>query len=634
MPSDHDIMRKFTKSLLNPMGILLKHRKDIDALRAIAVVTVVAFHFNSEILPGGFAGVDVFFAISGYLMTSIISKGISNQNFSVISFYASRCRRILPALSVLCISLVIFGWFRLAPLDYLQLIKHSLSSMLFISNFIYWGESGYFDLTSHEKWLLHTWSLSAEWQFYLVYPIAMILLSKLIKSKNIGISLILFGALSFFFGLYSSIHWPTASYFLLPSRAWEMVFGGIAFFLQNKIRAHDSKKLHYLGLLLIFTSVFIVSSEDVWPGYMALLPVIGAVCYLTANHDGYITKLKPVILIGRWSYSIYLWHWPVVVYCYLNKIEMGIIVGLIISIIFGFLSYELVEKRRSNNLLFVPVFSLVMCFAVFANGGYAFQMPIAIYNTAMMDPSSKDYGDFTWKNIKKINTDFDSSDDNRKVLIIGDSMAADFVNVLYSSAVINSMQLRSRLVPSDCASFFLDQSQRDELYKVSWDIRTGRTTKALCDNEIEAIYSDEIVKQADVIIVAMSWREYALPFIRESIDNLRKVSSAKIVLIGNKNFSDRLPRIIYKAYYEKKDAERLAFDYSNLQFKISDQLRLISNEYKLVQFIDIKDKICNRSEGVCTAFYDKFPIIYDDMHATKKGIQFIKEKIESDISKI
>ena len=147
-------------------------RQDINGLRAIAVIAVVLFHFNASWMPGGFAGVDVFFVISGFLMTGIIFRGIEQENFSILKFYVARANRIIPALAVLCLVLLVFGWFYLTPLDYKALGKHAASSVAFLSNIIYWRESGYFDAASHEKWLLHTWSLSVEWQFYILYPLS------------------------------------------------------------------------------------------------------------------------------------------------------------------------------------------------------------------------------------------------------------------------------------------------------------------------------------------------------------------------------------------------------------------------------------------------------------------------------
>ena len=183
----------------------IQYRPDIDGLRAIAVLLVVIFHFQNAILPGGFVGGDVFFTISGYLMTGIILSSIQDNSFSIFKFYLSRAKRILPALSLLCATLMIIGWFLLPPLNYMALGKHALSSVLFVSNFVYWQESGYFDAESHEKWLLHTWSLSTEWQFYILFPIFILLVKDLFSKRAILPSLIFLLLASFCYSaIYSS----------------------------------------------------------------------------------------------------------------------------------------------------------------------------------------------------------------------------------------------------------------------------------------------------------------------------------------------------------------------------------------------------------------------------------------------
>ena len=152
-------------------------RSDINFLRAIAVVLVVVFHFSNVALPGGFVGVDIFFAISGYLMTGIIFSQIQKQRFSLLSFYLARAKRIIPALSVMVLSVLVYGWFYLFDVEFIKLLKHAFSSLLFYSNVVYWQEAGYFSASAHQNWLLHTWSLSVEWQFYMVYPIILLLLT-------------------------------------------------------------------------------------------------------------------------------------------------------------------------------------------------------------------------------------------------------------------------------------------------------------------------------------------------------------------------------------------------------------------------------------------------------------------------
>lgn len=329
----------------------MQFRKDVNGLRAIAVIAVVLFHFNPLWLPGGFAGVDVFFVISGYLMTRIIFIKIEKDQFSIMDFYIARANRIIPALAVLCLVLSIFGWFVLAPIDYSVMGKHVASSMLFLSNIFYWRESGYFDAVSHEKWLLHTWSLSVEWQFYIIYPLILVAMRKFMSIKFMKIVLLSFTVLGFLFCIVATYKYPNPSYYLLPTRAWEMMVGGIAFLFPLAIKGKRKSFTQLLGLALIITSYFFVSKNTPWPGYLALLPVLGTFFVIQAEQDNsIITDNFLFQKIGAWSYSIYLWHWPFVVAIYYFSLnERFIFIGVILSVLLGYLSNRYVESIRFNN---------------------------------------------------------------------------------------------------------------------------------------------------------------------------------------------------------------------------------------------------------------------------------------------
>lgn len=326
-------------------------RKDINGLRAIAVIGVVLFHFNPSLVPGGFAGVDVFFVISGFLMTGIIFRGIEQNNLSILKFYVDRANRIVPALALLCLVLLVFGWFYITPLDYKALGKHAASSIGFLSNFAYWREAGYFNAASHEKWLLHTWSLSVEWQFYIIYPLILVAMRKFFSIKTMKLMLIVGTVLGFIFCVFASYKWPSASYYLLPTRAWEMMIGGVAYLYPFTLQENRKKILERIGLALVITSYFLISAKNAWPGYLALFPVLGSFLIIQAQrNNSIITSNIAFQKIGAWSYSIYLWHWPFVVIIYTFSLpEYYIYLGMALSVILGFLSYKYVEKIRFRN---------------------------------------------------------------------------------------------------------------------------------------------------------------------------------------------------------------------------------------------------------------------------------------------
>lgn len=338
----------------------MQFRTDINGLRAIAVIAVVLFHFNNTLIPGGFAGVDVFFVISGFLMTGIIFKGLEQKNFSILKFYIARANRIIPALALVCITLIIFGWFYLTPHDYSILSKHIQGSITFTSNIVYWKESGYFDTDSYYKWLLHTWSLSAEWQFYLIYPIILVYMRKVMSIETMKKAILIAFIISFILSVIITYKSPHFSYYFLPTRAWEMLAGGVAFLFPITLRKRNKILFEYVGLLFIISTYFLISKDDLWPGYLALFPVLGTYLIIQAQRtNSSLTGNFIFQKLGKYSYSIYLWHWPLVVAIhYFTLQSFYIYIGLPLSVVLGFLSYKYIEKYSFKSS-FYNIFSIL-----------------------------------------------------------------------------------------------------------------------------------------------------------------------------------------------------------------------------------------------------------------------------------
>lgn len=343
-------------------------RADINGLRAVAVIAVVLFHFRVAGFGGGFVGVDVFFVISGYLMTRLILGPLAAARFSVFGFYLARARRIFPALAALCALLLLFGWFALSPMDYKLLAKHAGASLLFLSNQVYWKESGYFDADAHEKWLLHTWSLSVEWQFYLLYPLLIVAAHRLLR-RPAGIAGALWAVClaSLAWSAHLAFANPSKAFFLLPTRTWEMLAGGLVFVHQDACN-RLARKLPWrepAGLAAILAASLLFSPDTPWPGLAALLPVAGAALVLL-DSGGRTLLLGSAALqaIGRWSYSIYLWHWPIVVWLSQSQSRQGgawIAAGMAASLLLGWLSFRLVEqpaRRFVNRFRLAPALAL------------------------------------------------------------------------------------------------------------------------------------------------------------------------------------------------------------------------------------------------------------------------------------
>ncbi|TCM62798.1 peptidoglycan/LPS O-acetylase OafA/YrhL [Acinetobacter calcoaceticus] len=327
-------------------------KKDINALRAIAVLAVVIFHFNPSWIPGGFAGVDVFFVISGFLMTSIIFRDFEQQRFNLFKFYVARVNRIIPALALVCLVLLILGWFYLPPYEYRSLGRHIESSLLFKSNLTYLHEAGYFDAASHEKWLLHTWSLSVEWQFYIIYPAILLILKRFIGLQHLKKVILALFAISLAYCIYKTEVAANAAYYLLQTRAWEMLLGGLAFLYPITLKPRQRQWFQTLGLVMILGAYFIFSNRTPWPGYYAILPIFGAYLIIIANQQQSWFSNNPLFqIIGKWSYSIYLWHWPIVVFGVIFEINQWWVYGIPLSLFLGYLSYQYVESYRFPSYL-------------------------------------------------------------------------------------------------------------------------------------------------------------------------------------------------------------------------------------------------------------------------------------------
>ncbi|SFL51473.1 acyltransferase family protein [Pseudomonas sp. NFACC46-3] len=301
-------------------------RRDIDGLRALAVIPVVLFHFGFSTFSGGFVGVDVFFVISGFLITSILFREISAQRFSFVDFWARRARRIIPALSVVLVATLALGWLLLTAKDFSELGRAVRYQALFISNILFMREDGYFEPASDLKPLLHTWSLAVEEQYYIFFPLLMVLLMRHVRHWR----WMLFAVLLVSFGLnVASIdRKPDFVFFSLPTRAWELLCGAmLAVWPASKqpVRPWLCQLAGVAGLAAVLVAVFTFDKATRFPGWAALLPVLGTTALIWSGAQGstwvaQALSARVLVWVGLLSYSFYLWHWPV--YVYANAISI------------------------------------------------------------------------------------------------------------------------------------------------------------------------------------------------------------------------------------------------------------------------------------------------------------------------
>ena len=296
----------------------ITYRKDIDGLRAIAVLSTIAYHTFPNFVSGGFVGVDIFFVISGFLITKIILENLESNSFSFLEFYFRRIRRIFPALILVLVVCYAFGWYALYASEYKRLGEHIAAGAGFIQNFVLLNEIAYFEKSVDTKPLIHLWSLSVEEQFYLLWPAIIWVLYK--TRINLVGALLCLALISFFINIYSINSDPITTFYSPFSRFWELLVGALlaCIYLKNKFKIRQSSQivinlLSCIGLTLLIIAIFGINSKDLFPGWWALLPTIGAVLLISANTEASVNQLflshRVMVWFGVISYPLYLWHW-------------------------------------------------------------------------------------------------------------------------------------------------------------------------------------------------------------------------------------------------------------------------------------------------------------------------------------
>ena len=370
-----------------------RYRSEIDGLRAVAVLVVIFFHANFG-FPGGYIGVDVFFVISGFLITSLIWKDLERGSFTFGHFWERRARRIVPAQVVVTIATLVAGWFLLLPAEFRGLGKAAVAQAVFAANIHYWRDSGYFESAADEKPLLHTWSLAVEEQFYLIVPFLLWGVYRVVKTLSRTALVVLLAAafiVSFGLSIYGVAYHPGATFYLLPTRAWELLLGSLIAFLPAAPwmfgRQFARECLAFAGMLLIFVPALYFTKTTPFPGLAALAPCLGAALVIVANAPtdqlrltwvGRLLSLRPVVFIGLISYSLYLWHWPLLAISKYYLAPRALSIGDRIAIVavgglLGVLSWKYVEtpfreKRLGTSRRAVFAYATTGLAAVFGIG--------------------------------------------------------------------------------------------------------------------------------------------------------------------------------------------------------------------------------------------------------------------------
>lgn len=614
------------------------YRNDIDVLRALAVTLVVLYHVGFTSFSGGFVGVDVFFVISGYLITNVLVSDIEKGRFSFAAFYNRRLWRLLPALFFVVAVTFIVGAILLPPQHFKSLSRSTVFSFFGAANFDFWLQSGYFDADAIKKPLLHIWSLAVEIQFYAVWPMVVFLCFMKSRSRTL-LAIVTVTALACSFGaaVYTMQAEQTAAFFMMPFRLWEFCAGGIVFLTHHHFSGVKSDMAYVAGFGAILWSALTYTDDTPFPGLNAAAPVIGSALMLYGG-TGQIAKAlqnRATTYLGNISYSVYLAHWPLIVFYVLKAQEVSTTARFSLiaaSLILGSLSYNLIENRfRKPRELHIPRFALVSAvFAAFiasashaaATNGWIWRMPSEVRRAYNLDKPAAD--EYTFANIKRLNADDDYSypDAVRKVLIIGDSQAGDLTNLVLQAGLPDGVAVSARVITNRCGVPISSKKLNDQYWndKNPFSMK-DHSLRAKCEDDFERIVSSKVFSKADKIVIAMLWREYSIPYVQSIVDEIHRRTSAEIYVVGNKRFSASSLDLM-EQNGSLKNIEEFA-RHKAIGERDNVKLKEISN----AKFIDPFDYICAGDK--CRVFTDKsYPVFMDTSHFTREGVLYLVKNID------
>jgi peptidoglycan/LPS O-acetylase OafA/YrhL len=634
----------------------LTFRYDLNFLRAVAVSLVVLFHFQVNGLNAGFIGVDVFFVISGWLMTKIIYEGLREEKFSFIDFYLARARRILPALIVLCIALLIIGWFFLLPSEFRQLGKHLAATPVFLSNIIFSSEAGYFNGASYEKLLLHTWSLSIEWQFYVIFPIILFIIVKFLKVGKVSLVIHCLLLLSLIYSIWLGVNRVDSSYFNLFSRAWEMLVGAVAYFHASRIQFKNSPVIFYSGVLLIFFSAFFLDDTYYWPSFWAILPTLGAYLILIARYqEAFLIKNRVVQYLGTTSYSIYLWHWPVFVFMlrYYENIEyQNVLSGIIITLILADFSYRYVETKANKlkfsslrqTVFFLGIIGAVSLSSVvvYVTNGFSeygrFSNKIVLadqeYNNREVR-KKECLSELSFRSSRCIYGDKDGEID---FIVFGDSHASAIITALLSSsnepktilfiAQAGCMPLKGAYkknqLNNSCEEFFNTEFNYIQEHLFEIPILFVSRWSYYLEGKIGE-HEQGSFQFYDAI--GMTRQELFMKSAEETFCPLTK-SRSVYLLSPIPEFGYEVPKKMARNMLLKGDYQDLFISYDDYIKRNSNVINVFDTLVDMcgVKVIHVEESLCKQNK--CSGTENNRPIYYDDNHLSEWGNQRLIESFK------
>lgn len=632
----------------------MEYRREIDGLRAVAVLPVVLFHAGFETFSGGFVGVDVFFVISGYLITSIILHERSRGQFSLLDFYERRARRILPPLFLVMLVCIPFAWAWMLPHQLKNFGESLLATAVFLSNVFFWQETDYFNDFAETAPLLHTWTLAVEEQYYLLFPIVLISgwfiaerLGRVPDDPFVRKAMIVFFALvalaSFAVAEWSATRYPAAAFYLLHTRGWELLIGVLIAFWrwpsgsQASESTLASELLAALGIGLIVFAVLTYDSRTPFPGVYTLAPTLGAgLIILFANpatHAGRILSAPLLVGIGLISYSVYLWHQPLFAFARILAVDglgSGMALALCVAVFpLSWFSWKFIENpvRRMRIRRRTLGAAVVTGMCAFVASGYAGHTTDGFIDAklAMLDPAYRKYvidkdaelarRKDQWSHYAPRADDAFPSDARHRVLILGDSKSEDmYLALKLNEQLFEGSVFRRVRLDDECMSDLL-QARRNPQWTPS---------SRVCGEEVRYLLDTGSLEEADEVVLTATWQGHTWNDAADVADRLSE-EGKEVTVVSTANFNDLTSLSMAIARQGMNDGEASKYIFHNIR---EDWRRhSLALREKIVaahtgRFLEKLDIFCDDSRQTCTLFDpDGTPYIYDSGHLTVRGAE-------------
>lgn len=615
------------------------YRLDIQGLRAIAVLSVVLFHINPILLPGGYIGVDIFFVISGYLIMGFIWRDLKHESFTLLHFYTRRVYRLFPALFTMVIFTTIAAYFILLPSENVLYIKSMLSTLFYVSNFYFYSQASYFNDAMEFYPLLHTWSLSVEEQFYMLFPLLLIWIYRH-QAKKIVFLLIVMALLSLLLSQWYVGYDASFAFFSSPTRFFQFITGGIvAIYLQShKPSKRGNDMAVIVGIIVLLGTLYFYNEHTPFPGLNALLPSFATALVLYYGLQMHLARVilenRYMVFIGNASYSIYLWHWPLIVF-YKLKVSPTLSVSeafllFTLSIGLGILSWYFIENKTRRHTLskvtLKPILTVLAGSVIFS----ALVVSIFHYlpyekrqykNKAYqyLDFNTSDFRDGKCFLTSKYNDIkfYDKQEcvtyeaGKKNYLLLGDSHAAHYYYAMKS--LLHKNETLTQVTSSGCTPIMPYQGIQRCTELMYWAYNTLIPSK-----------------HYDTIILSAHWGYVNHQGIVDTVKYLQKYTNRIVVLGPSMQYTQPLPRLLV----ELKEGED-----SNLIYKKAGKLKQLhlidyamEHYFRLnkVTYISTLNILCNE-RGCKSITENGTPVNFDKSHLTNEGAYYILKKIEGNI---